>query len=147
VIFDRGGSAMKSAILLIFLRSFHIGALFAATAVLGGCLQTTQTGGKVEQQQVWVARIIYSCANGSTLTVTRQPGSVSALVQVGGRSYQLPRDASTTGGEHYTTNLQTLDLQGNTASFTGVGLPRYEPCTTSLTPLMLDPPRGRGSRD
>ena len=137
---------MKSAMSLIFLRRFHINALFAITVALGGCAQTTQVDGKVEQQQVWVARIVYSCANG-TLTVTRQPGSVSALVQVGGRSYQLPRDPSETGGEHYTTNLQTLNLQGNTASFTGVGLPRYEPCTTSLTPLMLPPQRGRSSRD
>jgi len=139
---------MKSAMSLILLRSVCNGVYLAAITVLGGCLQTTQVSGTPQQQQIWVARIIYSCANGSTLTVTRQPGSVSALVRVDGLSYQLPRDPSVTGGEHYTTHLQTLNLQGHAASFEGVGLVRYAPCTTNSVPVFLEPQRpGRGSQD
>jgi hypothetical protein len=138
---------MKSAMSLILLRSFRNGVYLAAITLLGGCLQTTQVSGTPQQQQIWVARIIYGCANGSTLTVTRQPGSISALVRVDGLSYQLPRDTGVTGGENYTTHLQTLSLQGHGASFTGVGLPRYQ-CTTNSTPVFLEPQRpGRGSQD
>lgn len=139
---------MKSAMFSIFLRNFRTGALFAATAVLGGCVQTTPIGGAPPQQEVWVARLVYSCANGSILNVTRAQGSTSALVRVDGMSYQLPRDATVTGAEHYTTRLQTLTLQGHSARFVGVGLTTYEPCTSNSTPVLLEAPRpGRGSQD
>lgn len=120
--------------------------LLTLAGLLGGCQQTAPVART--QQQVWTARLFYSCSDGSTIRVTRAQGSTSALVQVDGRSYQLPRDYGVTGAEHYTTHTQTLFLQGNAATFEGVGIRKYDACTTSSAPVLLDAvKRPRDSQD
>jgi hypothetical protein len=97
-------------------------------AALGGCLQTAPV---VVTPQDQAARLLFTCANGRTLDVTRVQGSASALVVVDGRTLQLPRDTSLTTAERYTNRLQTLTLYGSSASFETLGQSSYGPCTVS----------------
>lgn len=101
--------------------------LFAAAA-LGGCLQTAPV---VVTPQDQAARVLFTCANGRTLDVTRVQGSASVLVVADGRTLQLPRDTSVTTSERYTNRLQTLTLFGSSASFETLGQSSYGPCTAS----------------
>ena len=103
------------------------GVLFAAAA-LGGCLQTAPV---VVTPQDQAARVLFTCANGRTLDVTRVQGNASALVVADGRTLQLPRDTSVTTAERYTNRLQTLTLYGSSASFETLGQSSYGPCTAS----------------
>ena len=103
------------------------GVLFAVAA-LGGCLQTAPV---VVTPQDQAARVLFTCANGRTLDVTRVQGNASALVVADGRTLQLPRDTSVTTAERYTNRLQTLTLYGASASFETLGQSSYGPCTAS----------------
>jgi hypothetical protein len=99
-----------------------------AAAALGGCLQTAPV---VVTPQDQAARLLFTCANGRTLDVTRVQGSASVLVVTDGRTLQLPRDTSLTTAERYTNRLQTLTLYGSSASFETLGQSSYGPCTVS----------------
>ena len=109
-----------------FFGSSRIGGLFAASAILGGCLQTAPV---VVTPQDQAARLVYTCPNGKILDVTRVQGNTSALVVVDGKTLQLPRDAAMTSAERYTNRIQTLTLFGNSASYEALGQATYGPCT------------------
>ena len=102
--------------------------VFLVAAVLTGCLQTAPV---VVTPQDQAARILFTCANGRTLDVTRVQGNASALVVVDGRTLQLPRDTSVMTAERYTNRLQALTLYGSSASFETLGQSSYGPCTAS----------------
>jgi hypothetical protein len=103
------------------------GAAAAAVVVIGGCQTTAPVVVVTPQDQA--GRLIYTCANGRTLDVTRVQGNASALVVVDGKTIQLSRDGSITNAERYTNRVQTLTLYGTSATLDTLGRSSSGPCT------------------
>lgn len=108
------------------------GAVVAAAILVSGCQTTAPVVVVTPQDQA--GRLIYSCASGRTLDVTRVQGSASALVVVDGKTIHLPRDGTVTTAERYTNRVQTLTLYGTSATLDTLGRSSSGPCTIAGTP-------------
>lgn len=134
-------------------RCFRISALLATVVAFAGCAPMPHTQSprtespRTQSPQVVVVtpqeqagRWIYSCANGSTLDVTRIQGNTSALVVVGGKTIQLRRDATVTNAERYTNQAQTLTLYGTSATLDTLGRSTSGPCSINVNAAPPPPP-------
>lgn len=108
------------------------GTAVAIATVIGGCQTTAPVVVVTPQDQA--GRLIYTCASGRTLDVTRVQGSASALVVIDGKTIQLPRDGAVTNAERYTNRVQTLTLYGTSATLDILGRSSSGPCTIGSAP-------------
>lgn len=118
------------------------GTAVAIAMVIGGCQTTAPVVVVTPQDQA--GRLIYTCASGRTLDVTRVQGNASALVVIDGKTIQLPRDGAVTNAERYTNRVQTLTLYGTSATLDVLGRSTSGPCTIGSAPAGVPgavPPR------
>lgn len=136
----------------------RISALLTTVVALAGCAPMPHTQSpriesprmqspRTQSPQVVVvtpqeqaARLIYGCANGSTLDVTRIQGNTSALVVAEGKTIQLRRDATVTNAERYTNQAQTLTLYGTSATLDTLGRSTSGPCSINVNAAPPPPP-------